>query len=66
MRAEDILKLVKTGSYGTPDAPIRSSSVKATFWATYFGYMDVSAYKGTVNYEAAKAGEAYKKTIIGG
>tara|TARA_R110000803_G_scaffold118012_1_gene186437 strand:- start:2967 stop:3176 length:210 start_codon:yes stop_codon:yes gene_type:complete len=55
MKAEQILKLYESGSYGTPLEPIRSSSVKSAFW---YGYRTRSAagYSGRVNHEAAKAG----------
>jgi hypothetical protein len=56
MNAEQILKLYESGSYGTPDAPIRSSSVKATFWLVYFGHRKAADYKNNIHYAAAAAG----------
>ena len=62
MNAVDILKIVESGSYGTPANPVRSSSVKAAFWNVYFGTRAASDYKGRVNYAAAKAGEMYRRS----
>ena len=59
MTPQDVVSLYRTGSYGTPDAPIRSSSVKRAFWAGYFGHPAPS--KGSINHEAAVAGRWMKK-----
>ena len=56
MTADQILKLYKGGSYGTPDAPVRSSSVKSVFWSAYFGYRKAAEYKNSIHYAAACAG----------
>lgn len=63
LTADQILELYRSGSYGTPDAPIRSSSVKSTFWLVYFGHRKASEYKNYINYAAALAGaKAAKQT----
>lgn len=54
--ADQILKLYNSGSYGTPDAPVRSNSVKSTFWLVYFGYRKAAEYKNSIAYPAACAG----------
>ena len=59
MKANAVLGLYKTGSYGTPEEPIRSSSVKAAFWKGYFGQRGPA--KGTINHEAYLAGKAVAK-----
>ena len=56
MTADQILELYKGGSYGTPDVPVRSSSVKSVFWLVYFGYRRAAEYKGNIHYAAAQAG----------
>ena len=56
MTADQILKLYKGGSYGTPDAPVRSSSVKSVFWSAYFGYRKAAEFKNTIHHPAAQAG----------
>ena len=56
LTTDQILDLYRSGSYGTPDAPIRSSSVKATFWLVYFGHRKASDYKNNIHYAAAAAG----------
>ncbi len=38
MKPDEIITLYKSGSYGSPEAPIRSSSPKSRFWAGYFGH----------------------------
>jgi hypothetical protein len=45
LTTDQILDLYRSGSYGTPDAPVRSSSVKATFWLVYFGHRTAAEYK---------------------
>jgi len=55
-----ILDIIKTGSYGTPTNPIRSTSFKWTFWAGYFGNQPSTKIKSTILYPFAKAGKTYK------
>ncbi len=62
LTTNQILDLYRSGSYGTPDAPVRSSSVKATFWLVYFGHRKASEYKTNIHYAAAKAGAIAKKS----
>jgi len=57
MYEKEILKLYASGSYGTPDAPIRSSSIKAAFWRVYLGHRSASEYKELNTYQAALAGK---------
>lgn len=59
--ADQILKLYNSGNYGTPVAPLRSSSVKSTFWLVYFGHRKASDYKNNIHYAAAQAGAIAKK-----
>ena len=54
--ADQILELYHSGSYGTPDAPVRSSSVKSTFWLVYFGHRKAADYKHNILSPAAQAG----------
>jgi hypothetical protein len=62
LTTDQILDLYRSGSYGTPDAPVRSSSVKATFWLVYFGHRTASEYKKNIHYAAAQAGAIAKRT----
>jgi len=54
--ADQILELYHSGSYGTPDAPVVSSSVKGIFWLVYFGYRKAAEYRNSIHYAAAQAG----------
>lgn len=54
--ANQILELYKGGSYGTPDAPVRSSSVKQIFWLVYLGQRKAAEYRNSILYAAAQAG----------
>jgi len=55
MSREDVLRLYQSGSYGTPENPIRSNSVKAAFWKGYFNHPGPA--RNAVNYEAYMAGK---------
>jgi hypothetical protein len=56
LTTDQILDLYRSGSYGTPDAPVRSSSVKSTFWLVYFGHRKASDFKNNIHHAAATAG----------
>lgn len=58
---EQVLEMYRSGSYGTPESPIRSSSVKAAFWMVYLGHRSASEYRNNIHYAAAKAGALAKK-----
>jgi len=58
---DQILDLYRSGSYGTPAAPVRSSSLKSVFWSVYFGYRTAADYKNNILYAAARAGAIAKK-----
>jgi len=60
LTTDQILDMYRSGSYGTPDAPVRSSSVKSTFWLVYFGHRKAAEYKNNIHYAAAKAGAIAK------
>jgi hypothetical protein len=62
MTVEQVLALYRAGSYGTPDQPIRSSSVKQVFWDVYFGHRSAAEYRGHLLEAAAKAGAIASKT----
>ena len=59
MKPDEIITLYKSGSYGSPEAPIRSSSPKSMFWAGYFGYP--APAKNTINRTAYDAGVIVRK-----
>lgn len=61
MKSEEIISLYESGSYGTPEAPIRSSSPKAKFWAGYFGHP--APAKNSVNRAAYDAGIIIRKKL---
>ena len=61
---DQILELYKGGSYGTPDEPCRSSSVKSTFWLVYLGHRKASDYKNNIHYAAACAGAKAAKQRV--
>jgi hypothetical protein len=64
LTTDQILALYRSGSYGTPDAPVRSSSVKATFWLVYFGHRTAAEYKKNIHYAAAQAGAIAKSNTM--
>jgi hypothetical protein len=61
LTTDQILDLYRSGSYGTPDAPVRSSSPKQVFWSVYFGHRKASEYKKNIHYAAAQAGAIAKR-----
>ena len=65
LTANQIIDLYRSGSYGTPDAPIRSSSVKSTFWLVYFGHRKAVDYKNNIHHAAAVAGAKAAKQAQG-
>ena len=64
LTTDQILDLYTSGSYGTPDAPVRSSSPKHVFWSVYFGHRKASEYSRTIHYAAAKAGAIAKRATL--
>ncbi len=65
LTTEQILDLYHSGSYGTSDTPIRSSSVKSTFWLVYFGHRKASDFKNNIHRAAAIAGAKAAKQARG-
>lgn len=56
MDEKQVLEMYRSGSYGTPQQPNRSSSPKQVFWSVYLGQRSVAEYKNHLLEAAAKAG----------